>query len=72
MNLTDELKKALRLRVDYTNATDKYLGKKGFPPSSSTNSNRLPKRRTPTLRITAAKTSCLWAGRSFPIIRTKS
>ena len=30
MNLTDELKKALRLRVDYTNATDKYLGKKGF------------------------------------------
>lgn len=30
MNLTDELKKALRLRVDYTNATDKYLGKKGY------------------------------------------
>ena len=30
MNLNDELKKALRLRVDYTNATDKYLGKKGF------------------------------------------
>ena len=30
MDLTDELKKALRLRVDYTNATDKYLGKKGF------------------------------------------
>ncbi len=30
MNLNDERKKALRLRVDYTNATDKYLGKKGF------------------------------------------
>ncbi|MDE6411865.1 MAG: glucose-6-phosphate isomerase [Clostridia bacterium] len=30
MNLNDELKQALRLRVDYTNATDKYLGKKGF------------------------------------------
>ncbi len=30
MNLNDELKKALRIRVDYTNATDKYLGKKGY------------------------------------------
>lgn len=30
MNLNDERKKALRLRVDYTNATDKYLGKRGF------------------------------------------
>ncbi len=30
MNLTDELKKTLRIRVDYTNMTDKYLGDKGY------------------------------------------
>ena len=29
MKLTDECKKALRVRVDYTNMTDKYLGDKG-------------------------------------------
>ncbi len=30
MRLTDELKKQLRVTVDYTNMTDKYLGDKGF------------------------------------------
>ena len=30
MRLTDELRKALRVRVDYTNMTDKYLGDKGI------------------------------------------
>ena len=30
MKLTEELKKALRVTVDYTNMTDKYLGKKGI------------------------------------------
>ncbi len=30
MRLTDELRKSLRVRVDYTNMTDKYLGDKGF------------------------------------------
>ena len=30
MNLTDERKKALRVSVDYTNMTDKYLGNKGY------------------------------------------
>ena len=29
MRLTEELKKSLTLRVDYTNMTDKYLGEKG-------------------------------------------
>ena len=30
MRLTDELRKALRVRVDYTNMTDKYLGYRGI------------------------------------------
>ena len=30
MRRTDELRKALRVRVDYTNMTDKYLGDKGI------------------------------------------
>ena len=30
MRLTDELKKQLRVTVDYTNMTDKYLGGKGY------------------------------------------
>ena len=30
MKLTDELKKSLRITVDYTNMTDKYLGDKGI------------------------------------------
>ena len=30
MKLTEELRKSLRLRVDYTNMTDKYLGDKGI------------------------------------------
>ncbi len=30
MKMTDEQRKALRIRVDYTNMTDKYLGNKGF------------------------------------------
>lgn len=30
MQLTDEQKKNLRIRVDYTNMTDKYLGDKGY------------------------------------------
>ena len=30
MRLTDELRKSLRVTVDYTNMTDKYLGEKGY------------------------------------------
>ncbi len=30
MRMTEELRKALRVRVDYTNMTDKYLGDKGI------------------------------------------
>ena len=30
MRLSEEQRKALRVRVDYTNMTDKYLGDKGF------------------------------------------
>lgn len=30
MRLTDELRKSLRVKVDYTNMTDKYLGEKGI------------------------------------------
>ena len=30
MRLTDELRKQLRITVDYTNMTDKYLGEKGI------------------------------------------
>ena len=31
MKLTDEIREQLRIRVDYTNMTDKYLGDKGIP-----------------------------------------
>ena len=30
MKMTEELRKSLRIRVDYTNMTDKYLGEKGI------------------------------------------
>ena len=30
MKMTEELRRSLRIRVDYTNMTDKYLGDKGI------------------------------------------
>ncbi len=55
MKLTEELRKALRVRVDYTNMTDKYLGDKGISAEDARCAQEDSQRRlTPTLQKTAA------------------
>ncbi len=43
MKMTDELRKAWRVRVDYTNMTDKYLGDKGYSPKQIASQKKLAK-----------------------------
>ena len=43
MRMTDELRKAMRVRVDYTNMTDKYLGDKGISQKTLDTHKKLAK-----------------------------
>ena len=43
MRLSEEQRKALRVRVDYTNMTDKYLGDKGFSDKKLASYSKLAK-----------------------------
>ncbi len=43
MKLTDEIRKSLRIRVDYTNMTDKYLGEKGISQKTLEEHKKLAK-----------------------------